>query len=162
MIASIVLFIHFLGFMSVENTVACLYVTAALLIVAEIGVVSFGLLAINGLLAFYAAYTLQTGAELLFGLTPGWPFLFGVAFVELIIIVAVVSVHIWIRKQKTTTGTEGMIGQTAVILDWMGTKGRVRFEGEIWNAKSAHEMELSPDDEVQVSSVNKLDLTITA
>lgn len=161
MLASIILLLHFLGWITPESAIASLYVTGALLLIAEIGVVSFGLLALNGFLALYAANTLQTGVGFFFGLVPGWPFLFGIAFVELLIIIGVVGVYIWIRNIKNTTGTESMIGQKATILDWDGKKGRVRFEGEIWKAQSDREMELSPDDKVNVAAVNKLDLTVT-
>lgn len=162
MIASLIIIMHFMGWLTPESAIACLYVTGILLIIAEIGVVSFGLLAINGMIALYAAFTLQTGAGPFIGLQIGWPFLFGIAFVELIIISSVIAIHLWLRNKKTSTGTEGMIGQKAVIIDWDGKKGHVRYEGEIWNATSNKEMELSPDEEVQVSHVNKLDLIITA
>lgn len=162
MIASLIMLLYLTGVLSVESATTSLYVAGVILLVAEIGVISFGLLALNGLIALYAAYTLQTGADLLFGLTPGWPVMFGIAFVEFIIILAVIFVYVWIRGRKTDTGTEGMIGQDATVLEWSGTKGRVRVEGEIWRARSKSDMELQPDDTVKIEAVNKLDLTVTA
>ena len=162
MIASLITALHLLGFISLDSAITSLYVAGILLIIAELGVVSFGLIAFNGIIALYAGYALHTGNDLLFGISVGWPVLFGIAFVEFAIIGAVITVHMWLRKQKTTTGTEAMVGSTAVILDWNGKKGNVRFEGEIWKAKSSQEMDFNPDDEVTVEAVNKLDLTITA
>ena len=162
MIASLITALHLLGFINLESAITSLYIAGVLLIIAELGVVSFGLIAFNGLIALYAGYALHSGNDLLFGITVGWPVLFGIAFVELSIVASVAAVHIWLRKQRTTTGTEAMLGAKAVILDWNGKKGNVRFEGEIWKAKSPQEMDLNPDDEVTVSAINKLDLTITA
>ena len=162
MIASLITALHLLGFIAKESAVASLCVAAVLLIIAELGIVSFGLLAFNGLIAFYAAYALHTGNDLLFGITVGWPVLFGIAFVECAIIASVITVYVWLRKQKTTTGTEAMIGSKATILEWNGKKGNVRFEGEIWKAQSDKEMDFNPDDKVTVHAVNKLDLTIGA
>lgn len=162
MIASLITALHLVGFISLDSAITSLYVAGILLIIAELGVVSFGLIAFNGIIALYAGYALHTGNDLLFGVAVGWPVLFGIAFVECAIIASVITVHMWLRKQRATTGTEAMIGSKATILDWNGKKGNVRFEGEIWKAHSDKEMDFNPDDKVTVHAVNKLDLTIGA
>lgn len=162
MIASLIILLHLSGIIPLGSAITSLYIAGALLLIAEIGIVSFGLLALNGIIALYAGYTLQVGSDLVFGIPIGWQVLFGIAFVEVFIIGVVVAVHMWLRSQKTTTGIEGMIGQKATILDWNGQKGNVRFEGEIWNASSTAEMDLSKDDEVTIHSVGRNQLTITA
>lgn len=162
MIATLIILLHLSGIVETGSAITSLYIAGVLLLIAEIGIVSFGLLALNGLIALYAGYTLQAGSDLVFGIPIGWPVLFGIAFVEIFIIGVVVAVHLWLRSQKTTTGIEGMIGETATILDWNGQSGNVRFEGEIWKAKSAAEMDLAKDDQVVIQSVGKNQLTITA
>ncbi len=161
MIASLITAMYLIGLISQDSAITSLYVAGILLIIAELGVVSFGLIAVNGLLALYAGYAIHSGNDLLFGITMGWPILFGIAFVEFSIIASVVSVHLWLRRRKATTGKEGMIGTKATILKWNGKKGSVNIDGEIWNASSEKEMDLNPDDEVTVKSVDKLDITIT-
>ncbi len=162
MIASLIILLYLAGIIPLSSAIPSLYIAGALLLIAEIGVVSFGLLALNGLIAIYAGYTLQAGTDLVFGIPIGWEVLFGIAFVEVLIIAVVITVHMWLRSQKTTTGIEGMINQPATVLDWSGTKGKVRFEGEIWEAHSAAEMDLTKDDTVKIESVGKKQLTITA
>ncbi len=162
MIASFIIILQLLGFVSLSSAITSLYIAGILLIIAEVAVVSFGLIALNGVIALYAAYAMQSGSDLIFGIPIGWSVLFGIAFVEISIIASVVAVYMWIRKQKTTTGTEGMIGQSAQIIEWNKKSGSVRFEGEIWKAKSDKELELKPNDSVNIDSVNKLNLTITA
>ena len=161
MIASLIVALHLMGFATLQSAVISLYIAGALLLIAEIAVVSFGLIFFNGMIAFYAAYTLQNGGDPFFGAPVGWSILFGIAFVELFIIAAIISVHIWIRNHKTTTGAEGMVGAQAVVIDWDKTSGSVRIEGEIWKARSDKDMDLKEGDKVTVETVNKLDLTIT-
>ncbi len=162
MIASIITAFYLFGFIDLNSAITSLYVAGILLIIAELGVVSFGLIAFNGLIALYAGYALHTGNDLLFGMSVGWPVLFGIAFVEFSIVASVIAVHIWLHKIKKTTGTEGMIGEKATILSWDGHKGKARIDGEIWSATSEKEMDLKADDLVTIKSVNKLNLTITA
>lgn len=160
MIASLIVLLHLIGFIDANSAITSLYIAGALLLIAELGVVSLGLIALNGLIAFYAAYTLQTGSDVFFGIELGWSVLFGIAFVELAIVGTVVSVHMWLRNKKAITGIESMIGTKATVLEWNGTKGSVRVEGEIWKANSDQDMDLNPDEEVTIEAVNKLNLTI--
>lgn len=160
MIASIIVLLHLIGFIDANSAITSLYIAGAMLLIAELGVVSFGLIALNGLIAIYAGYTLQTGSDIFFGLELGWSVLFGIAFVEVVIVGTVITVHMWLRNKKATTGTESMIGATATVLGWSGTKGSVRVEGEIWKALSSNELELKPDEEVTIETINKLNLII--
>lgn len=162
MIASFILLLYFLGAIPLESAYISLAIAAVVLIVAEVGIISFGLLTVNALLALYASYALYVGQETVLGLSVGWPLFFGVVFAEAIIIATFILVMTRLRRIRATTGTESMIGQKATILKWSGKKGSVRFEGEIWKAKSETEMDLNKDDEVTIQSLNKLDLTITA
>ncbi len=162
MIASFITALYLLGIINAKSATTSLVVAGVLLIIAELGVVSFGLLFFNGLIALYAAAMMFTGTDVIFGVNVGWPVLFGIATVEILIIVGVVCVHMWLKGQKTTTGVEAMIGSIATVVDWDGTKGNVRFEGELWKAKSDVEMNLDADDEVKISAVNNMFLKITA
>lgn len=161
MIASLIIALHLMGVITIESATTSLYVAGALLIIAEIGIVSFGLLFMNGVLAIYAGYAFQTGQDLIFGIPIGWSVLFGIAFIEISVIAIVVIVHMRLRNMKQITGTQSMIGAQATIMEWDGTRGSVRYEGEIWKAKSNTDINLNPDDAVTISAVKKLDLTIT-
>ncbi|PCI56915.1 MAG: hypothetical protein COB36_01185 [Alphaproteobacteria bacterium] len=161
MIASLIIALHLMGVITIESATTSLYVAGALLIIAELGIISFGLLFINGVLAIYAGYALQVGQDLIFGIPVGWSVLFGIAFIEISVISIVVIVHLRLRNMKQVTGTESMIGEQASILEWNGTRGSVRYEGEIWKAKSNTDINLNPDDTVTISAIKKLNLTIT-
>ncbi len=162
MIASLIIILKLMGFISLGSAITSLYIAGALLIIAELAVVSFGLIALNGVIALYAAYAMQHGSDLIFGIPIDWSVLFGIAFVEIAIIVAIIAVYLRIRNQKTTTGKEGMIGQKVTIIEWDKKSGKVSFEGEIWNAISEKDLQLNKDETVTIKEVNKLNLIITA
>jgi membrane-bound serine protease (ClpP class) len=61
-------------------------------------------------------------------------------------------------KLRPTTGREGMVGSTAVVLDWEGGAGHVTLKGEIWQAK--HESPLTRGDTVVVEDMRGLTLVV--
>lgn len=155
-----ILVMYFLGLVSLDNAVAFLYVIGISMLVAEFGIVSFGILAFNGLLALYAAYSLQSGDSLIFGAPVGWDIIFGIAFVEALCVGGGFAIFNLLKKQKTTTGTEGMIGAKALVMEWHADKGSVCIDGEVWKARATHRLDLKANDEVFVQSVDKLVLIV--
>lgn len=162
MIASLITGFYLLDFVRAGEASTFLYIYGALLLIAEIGVVSFGLLALNGALAIYVGYIIQTGNNTIFGVDLNWPFVFGVAFVELTAIAVCAMVLIRHRRQKLTTGTESMIGHKAVVLEWQGMHGSVLIQGETWKAYSEKALELNKNSEVIVDAVEGLKVKISA
>jgi membrane-bound serine protease (ClpP class) len=159
MIASLILALHLLGFIPAAEAATFLFICGAALIVAEIALPS-GIAAFNGVLALLVGYGLKAGSDSIFGLEVGWGIFFGVAFVELFILIASVILILRHRRQKATTGAEGMIGQKAAIVEWNGKTGRVRIQGEIWKAESETLLELAEGEKVTVSSINDLVLRV--
>ncbi|MGH1404524.1 MAG: NfeD family protein [Alphaproteobacteria bacterium] len=162
MIASLIIALHLLGFISLESAVTSLYVAGTLLIIAELGVISFGLITINALIALYAGYALQNGGDFIFDVAIGWPILFGIAFVEFALIATIISIFLWLKNKKISTGIDSMIGAKATVTEWDETKGTIRFEGEIWSAYSDQNMDLTPEDMITIESVEKLRIKVTA
>jgi membrane-bound serine protease (ClpP class) len=160
MIASVILALYFFHFISLETAIVCLYISALLLFVAELGIVSMGMLTLNALLSLYAGYALHTGNTMFMGVEVGWGLLFGIAFIECGVIICVAWLWRKHKRIKTTTGTESMIGQRALVVDWHGTHGTVNFEGEIWKASSLREMDLPAQSSVTIRAINKLTLEI--
>lgn len=63
-------------------------------------------------------------------------------------------------KKKNTTGTESMIGETARILTWKNTEGRIHIQGEDWQAYSDEKLTLKKDDTVHVAKIDGLKIKI--
>ena len=162
MIASLITALYLLGAMSAAHAATFLYICGALLILGELAFTLFGILAFNGLLALMVGYTIQTGNNVIFGLNVDWSLLFGIAFIEMFIIALSVFIVLKYHGRKSVIGGVDMEGETAEIVEWDGKKGLVRIQGEIWKAESQQALDLSANDKVMVSAVDKLTLTITA
>lgn len=160
MIASIITALYLLGYMTAANASNFLFVSGVMLIVAEIALATFWIVGFNGLLALYVGYAIRTGDQTLFGLPMDWSVVFGIAFIELIVIVASVVIIIRHRRHKVTTGVESMIGHKAKVVSWDGTKGQVSVQGELWQAKSDQPMNLNAGENVTISAVEGLVVTV--
>ncbi|MEZ5919109.1 MAG: NfeD family protein [Alphaproteobacteria bacterium] len=161
MIASLILALHLLDFIPAGEAATFLFICGAALIVAEIALPS-GIAAFNGVLALLVGYALKAGPDSVFGLEVGWGVFFGIAFVEIFILIASVILILRHRRRKATTGAEGMIGQKAAIVEWDGKQGRVRIQGEIWKAESDTLLELAEGEKVTISSINDLVLRVSS
>lgn len=162
MIASLITALYLMGAISAHNAATFLYITGVLLIIAEIGFTVFGILAFNGLLALFVGYAIQTGDTQFLGFDIDWSLLFGVAFIELSVVVVSAMVVLHYRKRKLSTGLESMVGDSAEIVEWKGQQGSVRVQGEIWKARAEQPLSLKKNEKVQVSAVDGLTLIITA
>lgn len=159
MIASLILGLHLLGFIPMENAAVFLFIYGGLLVLAEFFLPS-GLAAFNGVLSLIAGFALYAGPESVLGLYVGWGVFFGIAFAEFFVLGACIFLLLRYRRQKITTGAESMIGQEAAVLEWNG-KGRVRIQGETWQAESDDALDLPAETKVTVSAIRDLTLKIT-
>lgn len=64
-------------------------------------------------------------------------------------------------QQKAQSGPESILGTEVDIIDWNGRTGRVRAQGDIWQAVSDDTLILRPGDRVLVARVEDLHLKIT-
>jgi membrane-bound serine protease (ClpP class) len=112
---------------------------AIILFIAEIKVVSHGLLAVGGSISLIA------GTFLLFSGPRGeGPYRVDLSIVlpSLVLTLAVVALLTWktiqLRMRPATTGTEGMIGELARVIDGIpepGAHAKVLVHGEYWDAE---------------------------
>jgi membrane-bound serine protease (ClpP class) len=160
MIISLILALYLTGVVGAYTAYSFLYVCGLLLLIGELVAGGHGLIALNGLIAFFVGYAIQTGDNMLFGVPIDWSVLFGVAFVEVIVLIISVYVFIRLRRLKTSTGAEAMIGKTATVIRWKDDTGIVLIEGETWKAKSARPLQLEIGEEITVEAIEGLTLRI--
>jgi membrane-bound serine protease (ClpP class) len=161
MITSIFLGLYLLGLMSAKSAAVFLVICGVLMIASEFLFPS-GIIAFGGVLALYIAFSLEYGQSQVFGVPIGWGIFFGIALVEGLILGSFVLLVMRYRKKKAISGAEVMIGNAAEVVEWAGTKGRVRVMGEVWKATSEMPLTLKTDDKVTVESIDNLVLKITA
>jgi membrane-bound serine protease (ClpP class) len=123
------------------------------MIIAEFFVPSFGSLGLGGLIAFVV------GSIILFdtdtpGMNIGIPIIAGVATVGGALIVTLVWVASRSMRRPVVTGTQAMIGATAEAFEDFTSQGRVRFGGELWNARTSEPV--SKGQRVRITRVDGL------
>ncbi len=106
------------------------------MIVAEFFVPAFGSLGIGGLIAFVIGSIILLDTDIP-GMNIGIPIIAGVATVGGGLIVALVWVGSRAMRRPVVTGMQGMVGATAEAFEDFASEGRVRFGGEIWNARTS-------------------------
>ena len=63
-----------------------------------------------------------------------------------------------LRGQAALTGPEGLVGRTAEVRRWSGTRGTVFVNGELWEAESR--LPVAVGDRVTVLAVSNLSLRV--
>jgi membrane-bound serine protease (ClpP class) len=157
-VVSLILFLIGSNFIPINMLGLFLVFLGIGLIVAEIYVSSFGLLAFVGILTFAG------GVRLLFDTIDSQ----GI-YVSIWLLGSMVAMMLAFtfllgrallkdRKRKPATGINTIVGQEGTVMQWKGTHGKVFLNGEIWNARS--DEEFKKDDVVKVVEHNQLDLKV--
>lgn len=149
----LVLAFYALGVLDANFGGIALMLMAIGLFVAEYFTSSFGALTAGGVAA------LVVGSLILFSGTPGVQIdrglivavAVGAAAFSIFIVGAVVRG----QRRRKATGTEGMVGQTAVARTPLTPRGTVLAEGELWSAE-VDSGEVAPGEEVTVTSVDRM------
>jgi len=105
------------------------------LLVAEVFVPSFGALGLGGVAAFVIGSVMLIDTDVPgFGISP-WA-IGSIATAAGAIMLLIIAVIIRSRTQAPVSGREAMLGAAGTVVDWSHGKGHVRFQGEVWRAKS--------------------------
>lgn len=131
------------------------------LLILEVKVTSFGVLAAGGIVSLFLGSIMLIDSplpELQIGLRLIVPVTVGLSAVVLFL------VNLAVRAQRTrpVTGTSGMLDEVGEALSPIapGVPGRVRAHGEIWTATSAEP--IAAGESVRVTGVRGLSLTVVA
>lgn len=64
----------------------------------------------------------------------------------------------FLRRYRLRSGPETIVGQTATVIDELAPLGKVRFQGEVWNARASEPV---PEGEsVRITAVQGLTLEV--
>jgi membrane-bound serine protease (ClpP class) len=106
------------------------------MIIAEFFLPAYGSLGIGGLIAFVVGSLILFDTDVP-GLNVARPLIAGIATAGALMIGGIVYLATRAMRNPVVTGAQGMIGASAeVVADFIG-KGRVRYGGELWNARSS-------------------------
>jgi membrane-bound serine protease (ClpP class) len=119
--------------LSVNYAGLALVLVGVAMIVAEFFFPTFGSLGLGGLIAFIVGSLILFDSDVP-GLHIGLPVIGAVATAGGLVIVAMAWLASRSFRRPVVTGTQGMIGETAEVVEDFSGKGRVRYGGEFWNA----------------------------
>jgi membrane-bound serine protease (ClpP class) len=136
-----------------------LLILGVALMVAEAFMPSFGVVGLGGIAAF------AIGALFLFDpdqsdipIQASWQVVAGLTAISGAFFLGVLGLAMRARRRPVVTGAEEMIGSVGEVVQWAGSRGRVRVHGEIWWAESA--LILAEGQKVRVTARTGLTLAV--
>jgi membrane-bound serine protease (ClpP class) len=159
-IGGISLILAFMAFQSLPINWAGLLLIAfgIVLLIAEIKIVSHGVLAIGGIVS------MSLGSLMLFdapevGFRVSWWVIGPTVAATAGLFLFVVTAGVRALGRPPTTGAEGLVGRTATVRERLGPEGQVMVSGEIWRAVAEGEP-LEPGAQVRIIAVDGLTLKV--
>ncbi|RQD68244.1 MAG: nodulation protein NfeD [Desulfonatronovibrio sp. MSAO_Bac4] len=154
----LVLGLYSLSVLPTNVTGILLLILGFIFVLIEINVPTFGLLTTAALISFFF------GSLFLFD--SGYPYfqlpaMTIIPIITILTLVLVLLAYLIGKSQMSpTTDESGITNDTVRVLDWEGTRGKVKVRGEIWNARSSAPVSLEPEQEVPVDRVEGMTIYI--
>jgi len=121
--------------LSVNYAGLALVAVGTAMIISEFFFPTYGSLGVGGLIAFVVGSLILFDTDVP-GMNVGRPLIGAFATMGGLMIAGIVYLATRSMRRPVATGTQAMIGESAeVVADFTG-KGRVRYGGELWNARS--------------------------
>jgi membrane-bound serine protease (ClpP class) len=158
-VGSICLLIALFAFqiLSVNYAGLALVAVGVGMIVAEFFFPTYGSLGIGGLIAFVVGSLILFDSDVP-GMGVGRPLIAAIATVGALAIAGIVFLATRAMRTPVATGVEAMIGASAEVVGEFPGRGRVRFGGELWSARSA--VPMRPGDAARIVKVEGLTLWV--
>ena len=134
-----------------------LILLAIVMFIAEIKVVSHGVLTAGGIASMVLGSLMLIDAPAPYMRISVWVIL-GTAAGTAVFFLFVVGAGVKALRRRTTTGMEGLIGEIGVVRTCLAPRGQVFLCGELWNAESEGEVEVG--ESVRVTEMNGLTLRV--
>ena len=134
-----------------------LILLAIVMFIAEIKVVSHGVLTVGGIASMVLGSLMLIDAPAPYMRISLWAVL-GTTAGTAVFFLFVVGAGVKALRRRTTTGMEGLIGEIGVVRTRLAPRGQVFLCGELWNAESEGEVEVG--ESVRVTEMNGLTLRV--
>ena len=154
---SLILALYAMQTLPVNYAGFLLILLGAILFIAEINVMSYGLLLVGGTISIFLGSLMLIDSD-----DPAMQISRAVLYptVAGTTLTAIGTVYLATRsaRLRTTTGSEGLIGATGVVTAELNPRGRVLVHGETWNAES--DTVISGGENVVVESIDGLKIKV--
>ncbi len=139
-----------LSILPVNYVGVALIILGIVLLVAEVKVVSYGMLSLGGVASLLVGSMMFIDGPIpamRIGLGVALPVVLAIVFIIAFLLRLVMTSH----GRKVATGIEGLVGEQGVVRLALEPKGKVAVHGELWDAVS--DVTLAQGDEVEVTAV---------
>jgi len=138
-----------------------LIIFSIILFIAEIKVVSHGLLTIGGVISLILGSIMLIDADsTLEVMKISWKVILVIVVFTVAFFVFAIGFGIRAQTRKPTTGAEGIIGEEGEAISNLDPEGQVRVHGELWHAESPDGF-ISQGTRVIVTGISNLKLTVS-
>ena len=155
---SLILALYAMQTLPINYAGLLLILLGLILFIAEINVMSYGLLSVSGVISIFLGSTMLIDSDdpaLQISRAILYPTL-GLTFAMSLGIVALATRT---RGHKKLGGMEGMIGETGLVKETLNPKGIVLIHGELWDAEAT--TQVSEGETVRVDLVEGLKIKVT-
>ncbi len=157
---SLIIAFYSLQTLPVNYAGLALIIFALILFIAEIKIVSHGILAIGGVISFVLGSIMIINTRSAMGVIKiSWEVILAVVILTAAFFIFAIGFGIKAQGRKPSTGMEGLAGETGEAVSDLEPEGQVWVHGELWNAVS-QEGNLSKGTKVEVTRVSNLKLTV--
>ena len=132
-----------------------LIVLALVFFLAEVKVASHGVLAVGGIIAMLLGSLILYRGD---ALRLSWAIIGGATAATALFFLLIVGAGLRAQRRRVQTGTRGLLGQHALVVQRLTPSGRVRVAGELWNAESDGFVDVGS--QVVVTAVDGLTLRV--
>ncbi|MDC0946884.1 nodulation protein NfeD [Nitrospinaceae bacterium] len=154
---SMVLALYAMQTLPIDYAGLLLVLLGALFFIAEIGVMSYGLLSLAGVVSIFLGSTMLIDSD-----DPAMQIsqsiLYPTLGLTIVFSVGIIVFAIQTRNLKKQGGAEGMLGETGIVKENLNPHGRVLVHGELWDAEC--EGKIMEGEHVIVESVEGLKVRV--
>jgi membrane-bound serine protease (ClpP class) len=157
---SIILAFYSMHTLPINYAGLALIILAVILFVAEIKVISHGLLTIGGIISLILGSIMLIDTEsTLEVIEISWQVILVTVIFTTAFFLFLIGFGIKAQLRKPTTGIEGLIGEEGETLSALNPEGQVRVHGELWNAESL-DGPIVTGTKIKVSGIENLKLKV--
>jgi membrane-bound serine protease (ClpP class) len=157
---SLILAFYALHTLPVNYAGLALIIFAVILFIAEIKVVSHGLLSIGGVISLILGSIMLIDTEsTLEVIKISWQVILVIVILTTAFFIFAIGFGIKAQNRKPTTGIEGIIGEIGETISSLEPEGQIRVHGELWNAESL-DGSISQGTKVKVTQISNLKLMV--
>ncbi|MCL4551499.1 MAG: nodulation protein NfeD [Bacteroidetes bacterium] len=161
-VISIVLAFYSFHTLPINYAGLALIVFAVILFIAEIKIVSHGLLTAGGIISFVVGSLMLINTDVSFEFVSiSISVIITATILTVLFFVFAIGKGLAAQRMKPSTGSEGLVGEIGIALSEIspGHSGQVSLHGEIWNAESPAD-KIANGMKVQVIGIEELKLRI--